>query len=220
MLHKKKASMLGAILLGTLVIGCSRQEVLPVPEVQEPVQEGVVDLEVKQETEESLEPVVVVEDYSQYFAGHEGSAVFYTPSLGEYRIYNEESASERCSPCSTFKIVATLTALENGIISPEDSMRAWSGEYFWNKAWNEDQELEGAFKNSCVWYFRQLINELGPEKMQASVDGLGYGNGDISDWEGVLNKNNSNRALTGFWIESSLQIAPKEQVEVLAKIFE
>ncbi len=33
----------------------------------------------------------------------------------------------------------------------------------------------------------------------------------ISDWEGRLNTNNSNRALTGFWIESSLMISPKEQ---------
>ena len=31
--------------------------------------------------------------------------------------------------------------------------------------------------------------------------------------------NNSNRALTGFWIESSLKISPREQVEVMERIF-
>ena len=47
--------------------------------------------------------------------------------------------------------------------------------------------------------------------MQKELDKLQYGNCDISDWEGRLNTNNSNRALTGFWIESSLMISPKEQ---------
>ena len=55
--------------------------------------------------------------------------------------------------------------------------------------------------------------------MQKELDKLQYGNCDISDWEGRLNTNNSNRALTGFWIESSLMISPKEQVEVMEHIF-
>ena len=55
--------------------------------------------------------------------------------------------------------------------------------------------------------------------MQRELDKLQYGNCDISDWEGRLNTNNSNRALTGFWIESSLLISPKEQVEVMERIF-
>ena len=34
-----------------------------------------------------------------------------------------------------------------------------------------------------------------------------------------MNTNNNNRALTGFWIESSLTISPKEQTEVMERIF-
>lgn len=56
--------------------------------------------------------------------------------------------------------------------------------------------------------------------MQRELDRLAYGNFDISDWKGKLNTNNNNRALTGFWIESSLKISAKEQVEVLERIFE
>lgn len=48
---------------------------------------------------------------------------------------------------------------------------------------------------------------------------LQYGNCDISDWEGRLNTNNDNRALTGFWLEASLLISPKEQTEVMERIF-
>lgn len=36
---------------------------------------------------------------------------------------------------------------------------------------------------------------------------------------GRLNTNNNNRSLTGFWIESSLLISPKEQTEVMERIF-
>ena len=55
--------------------------------------------------------------------------------------------------------------------------------------------------------------------MQSELNRLHYGNCDISDWEGRLNTNNNHRALTGFWLESSLLIFPKEQTEVMARIF-
>lgn len=55
--------------------------------------------------------------------------------------------------------------------------------------------------------------------IQEELNKLSYGNCDISDWEGRLNTNNSNPALTGFWIESSLLISPKEQVEIMERIF-
>ena len=51
------------------------------------------------------------------------------------------------------------------------------------------------------------------------MEKLQYGNCDISDWEGRLNTNNNSRALTGFWLESSLMISPKEQTEVMERIF-
>ena len=64
-----------------------------------------------------------------------------------------------------------------------------------------------------------MIDDIGKERMQEELEKLRYGNCDISDWEGRLNTNNSNRALTGFWIESSLKISPKEQTEVMERIF-
>ena len=101
----------------------------------------------------------------------------------------------------------------------DSSTRAWSGEVFWNEDWNRDVDFREAFRTSCVWYFRQVIDDIGKERMQEELEKLRYGNCDISDWEGRLNTNNSNRALTGFWIESSLKISPKEQTEVMERIF-
>lgn len=120
----------------------------------------------------STELETVYADWSEYFNGLNGAAVVYDASNRRYTIYNRKHALTRRTPCSTFKIISSLIALEHGMITPEDSIRKWSGEIFWNE-----------------------------------------------DWKGRLNTNNNNRALTGFWIESSLKISPKEQVEVMERIF-
>ncbi|MCI8326774.1 MAG: class D beta-lactamase [Lachnospiraceae bacterium] len=165
------------------------------------------------------EPEIVEVDWSKYFNDLNGAAVFYDVSEKKHMIYNKELAFTQNSPCSTFKIVSSLIALEKGMIQPDDSVHTWSGEIFWNEQWNRDINFEEAFKTSCVWYFREVIDEIGKETIQEQLNKLQYGNCDISDWEGYLNTNNNNRTLTGFWIESSLKISPKEQVEVMKRIF-
>ncbi len=159
------------------------------------------------------EPEVIEKDWSEYFGGLNGAA------RGQYMIYNKELAMTQRSPCSTFKIISSLIALENGIIEPGDSPRPWSGETYWNENWNRDIDFYDAFRSSCVWYFREVIDEIGQEMMAGELEELLYGNRDISDWEGRLNTNNNNRALTGFWIESSLKISPLEQAETMERIF-
>lgn len=167
----------------------------------------------------TAEPGTTEADWSEYFDGFQGAAVLYDPFARRFTVYNSELAETRRSPCSTFKIVSSLTALEHRVIEPGRSLRPWSGEMFWNENWNRDMEFEEAFRSSCVWYFREVIDEIGQERMQQELDRLSYGNCDISDWEGRLNTNNNNPALTGFWIESSLKISPKEQTEVMERIF-
>ena len=133
------------------------------------------------ETAESVEtePVLVERDWSAFFQGMQGSAVLYDPQRQEVHVFQPSLAETRRSPCSTFKIVSAFAALEAGVLQPEDSTRAWSGEVFWNDEWNRDLDFSDAFHSSCVWYFRQLIDELGPERMQQAVDRLQYGNCEI-----------------------------------------
>lgn len=169
--------------------------------------------------EKATEPIIAETDWSSYFDGINGAAVIYNPAENCYQFYNQELALTRRSPCSTFKIISSLIALENGIIEPDDSIRTWSGEIFWNEDWNRDIGFSDAFHASCVWYFREVIDEIGRDRIQEELNRLEYGNCDISDWEGRLNTNNNNPVLTGFWIESSLLISPKEQVEVMEHIF-
>lgn len=164
-------------------------------------------------------PSIIEPDWSHHFKGLNGAAVFYNPTAGKTMIFNPELASLQRSPCSTFKIISSLIGLENGFIDPKDSVRSWSGESFWNEAWNKDIDFPEAFRTSCVWYFRKVIDDIGPDLLQTELNRLQYGNCDISDWEGRLNTNNNNRALTGFWIESSLKISASEQVHVMERIF-
>lgn len=163
--------------------------------------------------------IIARPDWGKYFGRLNGAAVVCRPSEGICEIYGGEAAFERRSPCSTFKIISLLIALEHGIITPENSVRKWSGEKFWYEGWNRDINFEEAFKSSCVWYFRGVVDEIGEPIMCAELKRLRYGNCDISDWNGRLNTNDDNPALTGFWIESSLKISPKEQAEVMARIF-
>ncbi len=170
-------------------------------------------------SKQKLESEIVEIDWSEYFDGLNGAAVVYDTSNMQYTIFNKDLALTQRSPCSTFKIISSLIALENNIIEPNNSTQTWSGEVFWNEKWNHDMEFHEAFQESCVWYFREVIDEIGQEIIQKELDKLQYGNCNISDWEGRLNTNNNNRALTGFWIESSLIISPKEQTEVMERIF-
>lgn len=169
--------------------------------------------------EATVEPIIMDVDWSDYFEEINGSAVIYNPAEHSYQIYNQELANTRRSPCSTFKIISSLIALEKGIVEPDNSTRTWSGEIFWNEDWNKDIDFYSAFHASCVWYFREVVDEIGKDIMQDELKQLQYGNCDISVWDGQLNPNNSNPVLTGFWIESSLLISPKEQTEVMSRIF-
>lgn len=227
----------GCILILSLVglSGCSkdndklidnRQMDMPLSEETEQTEESSADdiLQIEETPTDEIQEVIVepmIEDmdWSNYFEGINGAAVIYEPAENCYHIYNQELALTRRSPCSTFKIISSLIALENGIIQPNESTRTWSGEIFWNEEWNRDIDFSDAFHASCVWYFREIIDEIGKDMIQEDLNELAYGNCDISDWEGRLNTNNNNPVLTGFWIESSLLISPKEQVEVMERIF-
>lgn len=219
-----------------ILTGCANnhgaEEKITVEDVKEELEEEKMEeleiesssLSIEADTEDStegvvMEPEIADADWSEYFNGLNGTAVVYDVSNKRYMMYNGDLASTRRSPCSTFKIISSLVALENGILEPEDSTRTWSGEIFWNEDWNKDIDFSEAFRTSCVWYYRQVIDDIGKDMMQKELENLQYGNCDISDWEGRLNTNNNNRALTGFWIESSLLISPKEQVEVMERIF-
>lgn len=156
-------------------------------------------------------------DLSSYFGGLSGTAIFLDKS-GNYTIYNKAVSELPVSPHSTFKIISTLAAFEYDVVTPSQSVIAWDGTKWKIESWNKDLTITEAFQNSCVWYYRKLIDKIGKEKMAIFLEELDYGNCDTSQWEG--SDFNNNALIDGFWLESSLMISPQEQVDVLFRIFE
>lgn len=215
--------------------GCSRTAASaedPSDEVSdERIEKDVGTLPAAREREDSAEntehegyapenPIIVKEDYSDCFEGQTGCAVFYNSGTNTFHIYQEEMASVRVSPCSTFKVVSTLIGLEEGVVDSEESKLRYDGTIYVNTAWNQDLSLKDAFQKSCVWYYRKLLDQVGEEKVKKWVDALHYGNCDISQWKGDGSVNGGAEQLNGFWLESSLEISAREQTEVLARIFD
>ena len=59
-------------------------------------------------------PEIIEADWSDFFDGLNGAAVLYDEADRQYTIYNRELATIRRSPCSTFTLISSLVALENG----------------------------------------------------------------------------------------------------------
>ncbi len=157
-------------------------------------------------------------DYSQYFNGIDGCAVLYDNQNKIYYFYNKNLCNVQSTPCSTFKIISTLMGLKNGVLSSEDSTMNYNGTIYPIETWNKNLTLKEAFKNSCVWYYRQVIDKVGKDQVQKELNQLKYGNCDISKWNGSLEAPFPD--VNGFWLDSSLKISALEQVNILRNIFE
>ena len=148
---------------------------------------------------------MTVEDLSEYFNGTDGCFVLYDAGSDAYTVYNEEMSLKRVSPDSTYKIFSAVSALESGIITPENNVLEWDGALNPFEQWDGDQDLDSAMANSVNWYFDRLNSE-NPQKLQMTLDKVGYGNGDMSGGE-------------DFWMEDSLKISAMEQVDALRKLY-
>ena len=147
-------------------------------------------------------------DLSSYFHGNDGAFVLYDMTEDSYLIYNEELSTKRVSPDSTYKIYSALFALEEGIITPGSSERAWDGTDYPFDSWNQDQSLETAMQNSVNWYFQNLDAQTGYAALSSYYNRISYGNCDLT------------AGIGSYWAESSLKISPAEQTDLLAGLLQ
>lgn len=145
-------------------------------------------------------------DLSTYFGEYEGSFVLYDLENDAWSIHDMEHATLRVAPNSTYKIYDALFGLEEGVITPENSFIAWNGETYPFEAWNADQTLQSAMNSSVNWYFQAVDEQLGASDVYSYVQEIGYGNENMSG------------DFSSYWMESSLEISPIEQVELLTKL--
>lgn len=122
--------------------------------------------------------------------------------------------NKRMSPCSTFKIPLSLMGYDAAVLEDETNS-IWDfqeGYDDWLVAWRAPQSPRSWMKCSCVWYSKVLSIELGLGKIQNYLTSIEYGNQDASG--GLADPG----PLDPFWINSSLEISPKEQVDFLQKM--
>lgn len=159
-----------------------------------------------EEDEVPLKERISQETLSAYFAVYDDASMVLSDGVSQI-VYNEQLSAERHSPYSTFKIPNTLIALEEGVVTIEDSLRQWDGTMHSRPELNQHQDLASAMKYSCVWYYQQLAKEVGEKAMQKRLKNIGYGNTDISG------------GIDQFWLDSSLLISPQEQLEFMISLY-
>ena len=100
----------------------------------------------------------------------------------KYRPLAAKSVQGTYPPGSTFKMVTALAALEEGIITSEDTV--WCPGYLevsnrrfhcWKRAGHGHMTLQKALRESCDVYFYQVAIDLGIDKLSAMAERLGLG---------------------------------------------
>ncbi|MGD7045818.1 BlaR1 family beta-lactam sensor/signal transducer [Jeotgalibacillus proteolyticus] len=147
------------------------------------------------------------EDLSGFFGEHEGSFVLYDLQKDHYTIYNKDRSTLRVSPNSTYKLYSALFALEEGVITRDDSFMKWDGNPYPYESWNHNQTVHTAMQNSVTWYFHQLDKRTKIKNIESYLNHIQYGNQNLSSGIG------------DFWLESSLKISPIEQVQILKDFY-
>ncbi len=143
-------------------------------------------------------------------AGVEGTIVIADERAGEKPVwvFNVERARKRFSPASTFKIPHSLFALDAGVIRDEFQVFKWDGKKRDIEAWNQDQTLRQAMRNSTVWVYQEIAGQIGIPRETEYLRRAGYGNQDASG------------GTEGFWLDGNLAISAEEQVEFLRKLYQ
>lgn len=141
-------------------------------------------------------------------AGIDGTIVIESVSTGQSFVHNDPRSKQAYAAASTFKVLNTLIALEEGAISGADAIFHWDGTQYEIADWNRDQTLASAFKVSCVWCYQQLARRVGSLKYPAYIQQSSYGR-----LRQPFNE-------TEFWLDGALTISAEQQVEFLRQIVE
>ncbi|MBO6233416.1 MAG: penicillin-binding protein 2 [Clostridia bacterium] len=91
------------------------------------------------------------------------------------------------APGSTFKMISAIAALESGVVSPTERINDTGVYKLGNRTWNcwyytdyhtghGPQDVTGAIKNSCNYYFYEVGNRMGIDALVKYAKYFGLGN--------------------------------------------
>ncbi len=140
------------------------------------------------------------------FGKYDGTAVIVDLNSSKRVVFGGR-ADERLNPCSTFKVLNSMIALDTGAIKDENESIKWDGVVRRYPFWNRDHSMRSAIAVSAVWFYQELARRIGEQRMQEYVAKVHYGNADTS------------HTLTDFWLGGgSLKISANEQADFLSKL--
>ncbi|RUO26558.1 class D beta-lactamase [Aliidiomarina minuta] len=128
-------------------------------------------------------------------------------SDGTVQVFDQDRASQRLSPASTYKIPHTLFALDAGVVQDEFEVFEWDGVERSFSGYNSDQDLRSAMRMSAVWVYQKFAADIGTEAAQKYLERIDYGNANPSVEEG------------SYWIDGELAISAYEQISFLKQLY-
>lgn len=149
----------------------------------------------------------------KYFDQYKVTGTFgmFDNSQGEFTIYNlNRFADSAYLPASTFKVVNSLIAIDNGVVANDSTVIPWSGIKTSRQECDQDLPMYQAFRNSCVPWFQELARRIGKDTMQHWLDSLGYG----SRYGRAVVK-----TIDTFWLDNSIKITADEQIGMMKKLY-
>jgi beta-lactamase class D len=135
-----------------------------------------------------------------------GTALVFDESSNRYEVLDRARAQAGYRPASTFKIFNALVGLETGAVQDEFEVWPWDHKKHSNPLWNRDTDLAGGMRNSTVWFYQAMARRIGESRMQAWIDKVGYGNGDIGG------------GIDQFWLSGKLRISALQQIDFLRRL--
>lgn len=139
-------------------------------------------------------------------AGAKGTMVIANLDGTRQFVHNDSRANTRLPAASTFKILNSLIALDEGAISGPEEVFVWDGHHYDIPDWNQNHTLASAYKASCVWCYQVIASRMAPKTYQTHIQRAGYGQL-VEPFD-----------QTHFWLDGSLKISALEQSEFLRKL--
>lgn len=149
-------------------------------------------------------------DLSAHFQGLSGSFALASLDEGWFVVHGVEDAMRPHLPASTFKIPATLIALETAVAAVDEVRERdpalAPAQDWWPRTWLQPHAMATGFQASAVWLYQSLARDVGEARMRDWLQRLEYGNGSI---DGGVDR---------FWLDGGLAISTLEQVDFLSRL--
>ena len=150
------------------------------------------------------------EYFQKYFddLNIKGSITIYDYKNKKWFYSDKKDSEKRTLPASTFKIPNSLISIEEYAVKDENEVLKWDGVIREIPSHNADTDLKTAYKNSTVWFHREMSRRVGINKYKKYLKEFNYGNQNLSGKPDY------------FWLDNTLVISPAEQINFLKGLYE